>query len=90
LGHGYKEKVFPVHTPSIILLPAQCPGRLVGGGSLWPEDSDTGSGQDIIGTAPGKELDPYLSTKVQDGSDHVYLITISLTCLRCGIGKKIA
>jgi hypothetical protein len=62
----------------------------VGGGSLWPEDSDTGSGQDIIGAAPGKELDPHLSTKVQDRSDYVYLITISLTCLRCEIGKKIA
>ncbi len=38
----------------------------MGGGSLWPEGSDRGSGQDIIGAAPGKELDPHLSTKVQD------------------------
>jgi len=34
------------------------PWRLVGGGSLEPEDSDTGSGQDIIGAAPVKSWIP--------------------------------
>jgi len=42
------------------------PWRLVGGGSLWPRVSDTESGPDIIGAAPGEQLDPHLSTKLQD------------------------